>query len=290
MDVGYAQRWSSERLMVVVVSSDASYRIRSAMRLHRSYSWSKFTVALVAQPLRAQMFPSVCPFECCNGSFFVSPPYGSPSTTFPDEEPYFTQDKRRVWKFAPSAHNGFQMLWLKCLTNSGGFPRPLYQNPNHRSCHFYRLCRQRCPLTRLRIIFDRHSRDTLYVNSGGHDRVFPDVVTLSDFTVADTSDDEPPIDTTVADTSDDEFPIGDPTVAAPHEAFYFEDGTVEVLCGSTLFRVHPTILSLHSPALRRMFSRTSLDAAESPDGCPCVLSADTAADFATLLKTIYLPG
>jgi hypothetical protein len=116
------------------------------------------------------------------------------------------------------------------------------------------------------------------------------IATLSDFTIADASDDEPPIDTTIADTSEDEFPTDDPMAAVPHETFNFEEGNVEVLCGNTLFRVHTGILFLHSPALRRMFSRTSLDAAESPNGCPRILSSDTATDFATLLKTIYLPG
>jgi hypothetical protein len=115
------------------------------------------------------------------------------------------------------------------------------------------------------------------------------IVTLSDFTIADASDDEPPIDTAIADISGHR-PSNDPTAAAPHEIFYFEDKNVEVLCGNTLFRVHPSILSLHSPALRRMFAQTDLAATDSPNGCPRILSSDTAADFATLLKTIYLPG
>ena len=115
------------------------------------------------------------------------------------------------------------------------------------------------------------------------------IATLSDFTIADTSDDESRTDPTIADTSDDEPPI-DPTAITPHETFYFEDRNVEVLCGNTLFRVHPSILSFHSPALRRMFAQTNLTAAESPNGCPRILSSDTPKDFATLLKMIYLPG
>jgi hypothetical protein len=115
------------------------------------------------------------------------------------------------------------------------------------------------------------------------------IATLSDFTIADTSDDEPPFDTTIADPSGGNPPI-DPTAVTPHEAFYFEEGSVEVLCGNTLFRVHPTILSLHSPALRRMFTQTDLAAAESPNGCPRILSSDAATDFASLLEMIYLPG
>jgi len=93
----------------------------------------------------------------------------------------------------------------------------------------------------------------------------------------------------IVDTSDDESPI-DPTAAAPHETFYFEDGNVELMCRNTLFRVHTTILSFHSPEFRRMFTQTRLATAESPNGCPRLVSSDTSKDFATLLKMIYLPG
>ena len=100
------------------------------------------------------------------------------------------------------------------------------------------------------------------------------IATLSDFTIADTPDDESPVD---------------PAAVTPHETFYLEDGNVEVLCDNTLFRVHTSILSFHSPALRQMLSQTSLASTESPNGCPRILSSDTATDFATLLKMIYLP-
>ena len=115
------------------------------------------------------------------------------------------------------------------------------------------------------------------------------ITTLSDFTTADISDDEPPVDHEISDTSDDELPIN-PTDAAPHGTFYLDDGNVEVQCGHTLFRVHTSVLSLHSPVLRRMFTQTSLATAETPNGCPRISSSDTAKDFATLFKTIYLPG
>ena len=100
------------------------------------------------------------------------------------------------------------------------------------------------------------------------------IATLSDFTVAGTSDDE----------------FLDPTVVIPHDTLYFEDGNVEVLCGNTLFCVHTSVLSLHSPVLGRMLAKTNLATAESPNGCPRIPSSDTATDFATLLKVIYLPG
>jgi len=96
-------------------------------------------------------------------------------------------------------------------------------------------------------------------------------------------------DFTIADTSDDEFPI-DPTTITPHGTFHLEDGNVEVLCGNTLFRVHTSVLSFHSPTLRQMFAQTNLASAESPNGCPRILSSDSATDFAMLLKMIYLPG
>ena len=101
------------------------------------------------------------------------------------------------------------------------------------------------------------------------------ITTLSDLTIADTSDDETPVD---------------PTVVVPDETFYLEDGNVEVLCRNTLFRVHTGVLSFHSPTLRRMFAQTSLATADSPNGCPRILSTDTATDFAVLLKAVYLPG
>ena len=115
------------------------------------------------------------------------------------------------------------------------------------------------------------------------------ITSLSDVTIADGSDDEPPIDPTIADASDDELP-NNPAAEAPHETFYLEDGNVEVLCGNTLFRVHTTVLSFHSPSLRRMFAQTSLTTAESPNGCPRIRSSDMPKDFTALLKMIYLPG
>ena len=115
------------------------------------------------------------------------------------------------------------------------------------------------------------------------------ISTLSDFTIADVSDDESPTGPTFADTSDAEAFV-DPTAVVPHDTFYLEDGNVEVLCGNSLFRVTVSTLSFHSPALRRMFAQANLASAESPNGCPRIQSSDTSKDFTTLLKMIYLPG
>jgi len=92
----------------------------------------------------------------------------------------------------------------------------------------------------------------------------------------------------ISTLSDDEPPT-DPTTITPHDTFYFEDGNVEVLCDNTLFRIHTSILSLHSPVLSQMFAKASMATAESPDGCPRIPPSDTVTDFATLLKVIYLP-
>ena len=100
------------------------------------------------------------------------------------------------------------------------------------------------------------------------------ITALSDFTIADSLDDEPALE---------------PETITLHDMFYLDDGGVEVLCGKTLFRVHPGTLSFHSPALRQMVSPANLAAAESPNGCPRIVSSDTPADFVTLLKIIYLP-
>jgi len=100
------------------------------------------------------------------------------------------------------------------------------------------------------------------------------ITALSDFTIADSLDDEP---------------ILEPETITPHDMFYLDDGSVEVVCGKTLFRVHTSALSFHSPVLRQMFSPTNLTTAESPNGCPRIMSSSTSTDFATLLKVIYLP-
>ena len=100
------------------------------------------------------------------------------------------------------------------------------------------------------------------------------IATLSDFTIADTSDDEPPLD---------------PTTIHHHDTFYLEDGNVEVLCDNILFRVQASALSFYSPVLGQLFAKPNLATAESPNGCPRIPSPDSATDFATLLKIVYLP-
>ena len=120
------------------------------------------------------------------------------------------------------------------------------------------------------------------------------ITALSNFTIADSPDEEPAFEPET-ETPHDTFYVGDepilePETITPHDTFYLDDGSVEVLCGKILFRVHTSILSFHSPAVRQMFSPANLAAAESPNGYPRIVSSDTPTDFATLLKAIYLPG
>lgn len=136
------------------------------------------------------------------------------------------------------------------------------------------------------------------------------IATLSDFSFSGT---EPPADAALTDpTPTGPTPTGppiepaptdpfvesahveptcvEPTSVTPHSTFYLEDGNLEVLCENSLFRVHTSVLSFHSMVLRQTFTQANLATAESPNACPRILSDDTAADFAILLKVIYLPG
>ena len=119
------------------------------------------------------------------------------------------------------------------------------------------------------------------------------ITVLSDLTIADSLDDEATVEPETTTSHDalylDEEAIVEPETITPHDTFYLDDGSVEVVCDKTLFRVHATTLSFQSPVLRQMFSPLNLTAAESPNGCPRIASLDTPTDFAALLKAIYLP-
>lgn len=78
--------------------------------------------------------------------------------------------------------------------------------------------------------------------------------------------------------------------ATRHATFYFEDGNVEIVCGDTVFRVHSTTISFSSSKLRDMLSPSILLDAPMPEGCPRIVFADSAEDFAMLLKMIYTLG
>ena len=75
-----------------------------------------------------------------------------------------------------------------------------------------------------------------------------------------------------------------------HDAFYFEDGNVEIVCGDTVFRVHSTVISFSSPKLRDILSPSALLHAPTPEGCPRITIPESAEDFWILLEMIYTPG
>ena len=79
-------------------------------------------------------------------------------------------------------------------------------------------------------------------------------------------------------------------ITTRHDAFYLEDGNVEVVCGHAIFRIHSPIISFSSSKLRDTFSPSILLNAPTPEGCPRITSEDSPEDFAVLLKMIYTPG
>jgi len=81
----------------------------------------------------------------------------------------------------------------------------------------------------------------------------------------------------------------EPETITSHDMFYLDNRSVEVVCSKTLFHIHTSMLSFHSPMLCQMFSQVNLTTAESPNGCLCIVSSDTPTNFVTLLKVIYLP-
>jgi len=77
---------------------------------------------------------------------------------------------------------------------------------------------------------------------------------------------------------------------ARHGTFYFEDGNVEIVCGDTVFRVHPTVVSFSSSNLRDILSLSALVHAPTPEGRPRITISEDAEDFGVLLKMVYTPG
>ena len=71
--------------------------------------------------------------------------------------------------------------------------------------------------------------------------------------------------------------------------FWFDDGSVVLNVQSTLFRVHRSILSMHSTVFSDMFSIPQPPDQTAIEGCPVVHLHDSADDFTYLLKALYNP-
>jgi hypothetical protein len=71
--------------------------------------------------------------------------------------------------------------------------------------------------------------------------------------------------------------------------YWFDDGNVVLQVESTLFRVHRSILSMHSEVFRGMFSVPQPAATDGDlvDNCPVVQLPDRAVDWTHVLKAFY---
>ena len=73
-----------------------------------------------------------------------------------------------------------------------------------------------------------------------------------------------------------------------HSTLYFDDGNVVLSCGSTLFRVHRSLLSKHSSVFLERFQPPQEDVKpEILNGLPHVVLDDTSEEMEALLNTIY---
>ncbi|KAF4615852.1 hypothetical protein D9613_012381 [Agrocybe pediades] len=68
---------------------------------------------------------------------------------------------------------------------------------------------------------------------------------------------------------------------------WFDDGNVVLQAEKTQFRVHRSVLSLHSSVFRDMFSAPLLHGDSTVDGCPLVIVQDTSMDWENILSVLY---
>jgi len=80
-----------------------------------------------------------------------------------------------------------------------------------------------------------------------------------------------------------------PLSPCPSTDFWFEDGSVVLQVESTLFRVHQSILSMHSDVFQGMFSvpQPTVTDGDLVYGCPVVQLSDRAVDWTHVLKALY---
>lgn len=78
-----------------------------------------------------------------------------------------------------------------------------------------------------------------------------------------------------------------PFIRTPHPSLWHDDGNVILRAQATLFRLHRSILSLHSEVFGDMFKVCSPAAGETIEGCPVVEVQDTARDLTHFLLPLY---
>ncbi|KAJ7267680.1 hypothetical protein B0H12DRAFT_1010194 [Mycena haematopus] len=79
-----------------------------------------------------------------------------------------------------------------------------------------------------------------------------------------------------------------------YEDFWFHDGSIVILVGPLMFRVHQTVLSTHSEVFAGLFALpqppSGTKGQEMIEGCHVVELHDKADDFVDMLKGIYNPS
>ena len=72
------------------------------------------------------------------------------------------------------------------------------------------------------------------------------------------------------------------------EDLWFNDGTIVLQAGNTLFRVYSGILARHSPFFENLFTLPQPQDAETYEGCPLVqLVGDSAEDVHDFLLALH---
>ncbi|KAI0046528.1 hypothetical protein FA95DRAFT_1559987 [Auriscalpium vulgare] len=72
-----------------------------------------------------------------------------------------------------------------------------------------------------------------------------------------------------------------------NDEFWLKDGTIVLVCAAVGFRVHQSVLSMHSTVFRDMFEHSSPGRDEHFEECAVVRLHDSADDMHHLLKTLY---
>lgn len=68
---------------------------------------------------------------------------------------------------------------------------------------------------------------------------------------------------------------------------WFKDGNIVLQTRSKQYRVHQSVLSVHSSVFRDMFSIPQPDEQKTIDGCPVVDLVDPSEEWDTLLELMY---
>jgi hypothetical protein len=71
--------------------------------------------------------------------------------------------------------------------------------------------------------------------------------------------------------------------------YWFEDGNIVLQAEETLFRVHQSVLSLHSSIFKDTFAMPQPPSQENKHvaGCPVIPLSDTAEDITNLISLLY---